>query len=225
MKKTPVLQFRGKTIFLRPPTPADFPEYAALMKISQPVIRGLVNPFKGRKQFSDYLQRCEREDFYGFLICRRDDGAMVGVINLFNIVRLGVQNAITGYFVGAPHVRRGYATEALQLVLRFAFRQLRLHRVEASIQPQNAASIALVRRAGFALEGYSRRLVKIAGKWRDHQRWAILVEDWRTTVPKRKPLGAGYVEAGKISGIPPRARLAKAHQAWSRKRPSGSSEK
>jgi ribosomal-protein-alanine N-acetyltransferase len=179
VKKSRVVKLCGKKIFLRPPTPADFQEYAALMKISKPVFRELVNPFKGRKQFNGYLQRCERVDFYGFLICRRDDGAVVGVINLFNIVRLGVQNAITGYFVGAPHVRQGYATEALQLVLRFAFKQLKLHRVEASIQPHNTASIALVKRAGFVLEGYSHRLVKIAGKWRDHQRWAILVEDWR----------------------------------------------
>ena len=135
--------------------------------------------FKGRRQFNAYLDRCKRDDFYGFLICRRDDGAIVGNINLFNIVRLGVQNAIVGYFVGAPYARQGHATEALQLVLRFAFGKLKLHRVEASIQPHNKASIALVKRAGFVLEGYSRRLVKIAGKWRDHERWAILVDDWR----------------------------------------------
>ena len=169
----------GKRIFLRPPTPADFREYAALMKISKPVFRELLGDFKGRKQFNDYLQRCEREDFYGFLICRHEDGAIVGNMNLFNVVRLRVQFAIVGYFVGAPHVRQGYVTEALQLMLRFAFRKLKLHRVEASIQPHNAASIALVKRAGFTREGLSRRLVKIAGKWRDHERWAILAEDWR----------------------------------------------
>jgi len=209
-KPTPTL--RGHKVVLRPPTPADFHEYAALMRISKPVFREFVNKFKGRKQFNGYLQRCEREDFYGFLICRRDDGAVVGVISLFNIVRLGVQNAITGYFVGAPHVRQGYATEALQLVLRFAFRRLRLHRVEASIQPHNAASIALVKRAGFALEGFSRRLVKIAGKWRDHQRWAILVEDWRKVVPKRGPLLVGEVASGKTCGIPSRAFFTKGRQ-------------
>lgn len=163
--------------------PKDFREYACLMKISKPVFRGLVGTFKGRKQFNNYLKRCKRDDFYGFLICRRDDGVIVGNINLFNIIRLGVQNAITGYFVGAPHVRQGFGTEALQLMLRFAFRRLKLHRVEASIQPHNAASSALVKRAGFTREGYSRRLVKIAGKWRDHERWAILVEDWR---PRRR---------------------------------------
>jgi len=184
MKKTPVKKLRGKRISLRPPTPADFREYAALMKVSKPVFRELLQAFTGRKQFNGYLRRCNRDDAYGFLMCRREDGAVVGAISLFNIVRLHVQNGIVGYFVGAPHVRRGYATEALQLVLRFAFRKLKLHRVEASIQPHNAASIALVKRAGFAREGFSRRLVKIAGQWRDHERWAILAEDWH---PLRRP--------------------------------------
>ena len=200
MKATPAFKLRGEKIFLRPPTLADFHEYAALMKISKPVFRALVNQFKGRKQFNAYLQRCERDDFHGFLICRHGDGAVVGNINLFNLVRLGVQNAITGYFVGAPHVRRGYATEALQLVLRFAFRRLKLHRVEASIQPHNAASIALVKRAGFAREGYSRRLVKIAGQWRDHERWAILVEDWRKGCWKARILAQRKTFAAHGSG-------------------------
>lgn len=112
------------------------------------------------------------------MICRNEDGAVVGNINLFHIIRLGMQTATVGYFVGVPHVQKGYATEALQLVLHFAFKKHRLHRIEADIQPHNEPSISLVKRAGFTLEGYSRRLVKIAGKWRDHERWAILAEDW-----------------------------------------------
>ncbi len=170
---------RGKRIVLRPPRAADFSEYARLIKTSAKTYRGLLPPFKGKKQFDDYLDNCHREDFFGFLICRREDGTIVGNINLFNIVHRSVRSAITGYFVGAPFARRGYATEALQLLLRFAFRKLRLHRIEASIQPHNRPSLALVKRAGFVLEGYSPRLVKIGGQWRDHQRWAILSEDWQ----------------------------------------------
>ncbi len=67
----------------------------------------------------------------------------------------------------------------MALVLREAFGALRLHRVEANIQPGNLASIALVRRAGFSLEGRSRRYLKIGGRWCDHERWAILSEDVR----------------------------------------------
>ena len=64
------------------------------------------------------------------------------------------------------------------LILAYAFTELKLHRLEANIQPHNAASIALVKRAGFVREGFSRRYLKICGEWRDHERWAILVEDW-----------------------------------------------
>jgi ribosomal-protein-alanine N-acetyltransferase len=177
-KPTPITR-RGKRVFLRPPQASDFPEYSRLLKTSARAYRGLISPFKGKKQFDDYLDSCRSEDFFGFLICRNEDGVVVGNINLFHLVRRNVQSGTIGYFVGAPHARRGYAAEGLQLMLRFAFRRLRLHRIEASIQPHNRASIALVKRAGFVLEGFSRRLVKIGGKWRDHERWAILAEDWR----------------------------------------------
>ena len=64
--------------------------------------------------------------------------------------------------------------EGLQAVVRHAFGKLGLHRVEANIQPDNSASIALVRSCGFSQEGYSPRYLKIAGRWRDHERWARL---------------------------------------------------
>lgn len=180
MNKARQPTLRGKGIFLRPPRTADYWEFAKLMKANSRAYRGLVPRFKGKEQFDDYLNRCRGDDFFGFLICRKEDRTLVGNINLFHVVRRSVQCATIGYSVGAPHGRRGYATEALQLVLRFAFRTLKLHRIEASIQPHNHASIALVRHAGFVREGLSRRLVKIAGRWRDHERWALLVEDWRS---------------------------------------------
>ena len=69
--------------------------------------------------------------------------------------------------------------EGIGLALDAAFRELKLHRVEVNVQPTNARSIALVEHLGFAREGYSRRYVKIAGRWRDHVRYAMLAEDWR----------------------------------------------
>jgi ribosomal-protein-alanine N-acetyltransferase len=103
----------------------------------------------------------------------------VGSITLSEIVRGRFESAYIGYQIGAPFARQGYMTEALALALQIAFGRLRLHRVEANIQPRNVASIALVRRAGFRREGLSRRYLKIGGRWRDHERWALLAEEWR----------------------------------------------
>jgi ribosomal-protein-alanine N-acetyltransferase len=69
-------------------------------------------------------------------------------------------------------------TEGLSLLLREAFRTCKLHRVEANIRPENAPSKRLVERMGFRLEGYSPRYLRVDGKWRDHERWAITIEDW-----------------------------------------------
>ena len=103
----------------------------------------------------------------------------MGSIALSQIFRCGFLSAYLGYQIGAEFARQGYMTEAIQLMLRYAFVDLKLHRLEANIQPGNAASVACVKRAGFVQEGYSRRYLKIGGRWRDHERWAILVEDWR----------------------------------------------
>lgn len=169
----------GKLIFLRQPHKADLAEYVALRKQSAAFYRGLVNPFKGKKQFDLYLRPASKGEYFRFFICRNEDRRIAGSISLFLIERGSFHSGCVGYMIGAPYTRQGYATEALQLVLRFAFDALKLHRVEANIQPSNKPSIALVKRAGFKLEGYSPRFLKICGQWRDHERWAILVEDWK----------------------------------------------
>jgi ribosomal-protein-alanine N-acetyltransferase len=86
-------------------------------------------------------------------------------------------NAYLGYAVGQPFAGQGYMAEGIDLVLRHAFGSMGLHRLEANIQPDNAASIALAKRAGFQLEGFSPRYLKIDGQWRDHERWAIVAEE------------------------------------------------
>jgi ribosomal-protein-alanine N-acetyltransferase len=71
--------------------------------------------------------------------------------------------------------------EGIRLALGQAFGPLKLHRLEANIQPANTASIALARRCGFVKEGFSERYLKIGGRWRDHERWAIRAEIWRAS--------------------------------------------
>ena len=178
----------GRRIFLRGITRGDAREFVALNRASGRLHRGWVCPPRTRGEFALYLERSRRPDQLCTFICRREDGAILGAINLGQIVRGAFQNAYVGYFMGQPFSGKGRMTEALALILRFAFRTLKLHRLEANIQPGNVASIALARRAGFQEEGFSRRYLKVCGRWRDHERWALLAEDWRAGQhPGRRP--------------------------------------
>jgi ribosomal-protein-alanine N-acetyltransferase len=109
-----------------------------------------------------------------FLVCRRDSDEIVGVINLTNVVLGAFRSGYLGYYAFSGHEGQGLMRQGLLAVARYAFGPLKLHRLEANIQPANAASIALARACGFSREGLSPRYLKIGGRWRDHERWALL---------------------------------------------------
>ena len=176
MKTLPIV---GAKVFLRSPTRSDRAEFISLNRKSSSFHRGLVFPPRTPEQFASFLQRSRREDSVCLLICLAAGGAIIGAVNLSQIFRGGFQNAYLGYYIGAQYAGQGYMTEALQLVLSYSFMGLKLHRLEANIQPSNLASIALVKHAGFVREGYSSRYLKVGGRWRDHERWAIIAEDWK----------------------------------------------
>ena len=180
-----VLQ-RGPRVYLRAPTPADRDEFLALNRASLRLYRGKASPMLSARAFAAYVARCRRPDFAGLLACRSDGDGIVGVFNVSQIVRGGFRSAYLGYQVFGPYAGEGLMTDAMPLVLRHVFVTLKLHRIEANIQPTNAASLALVKRAGFTCEGFSRRYLKIGGRWRDHERWALLVEDWRARRRRRR---------------------------------------
>ncbi|MBA2525330.1 MAG: GNAT family N-acetyltransferase [Pyrinomonadaceae bacterium] len=169
----------GRRIVLRPPKIRDLEEFVALNRASVRLHRNLVSPPKHAEEFVAYLKTCRQAGSVCFLIHQVEERAIIGSINLSQISRGGFQSAYLGYFMGELYSEQGYMTEAMQLMLRYAFEHLRLHRIEANVQPENTASLALVKRAGFVREGYSRRYLKVCGRWRDHERWAILAEDWR----------------------------------------------
>jgi [ribosomal protein S5]-alanine N-acetyltransferase len=170
----------GKKVFLRSPNSGDLAEFTALNKSSRKFHRNLVNPPTDEQSFNDFLKRSEPETDCCFLICRREDGAIVGGTALSQIFRKAFQNAYLGYYLAEKFTGNGYMTEAVELILRFAFKDLKLHRVEANVQPENLASIAVLRRCGFTREGFSPKYLKIGGRWRDHERFAIIAEDWKS---------------------------------------------
>lgn len=169
----------GQTVFLRYPVPEDLFEFITLNKASRKFHRGLVSPPLGKKDFDELILCNKAETNEGFFVCRNFDEAIVGWINLSQIFRKSFQNAYLGYFLGTDFTGRGYMTEAVRLILRFAFRNLKLHRVEANVQPQNIKSIEILQRCGFIKEGFSGKYLKISGRWRDHERWAIVRGNWK----------------------------------------------
>jgi len=163
---------------LTTPGPADEADFLAAMNASRELHNPWLYPPLTPADYADYLGRLgERKA--GFLARRTQDGAIVGWLNVSEIIRGALDGAFLGYGGIAGHTRQGYMSEALALVLHEAFETLGLHRLEANIQPGNAGSIALARRAGFALEGFSPGYLKVGGEWRDHERWALRAETWR----------------------------------------------
>jgi [ribosomal protein S5]-alanine N-acetyltransferase len=164
---------------LRSPTPADRDEFLGAMRASRKLHRPWLQSPITREAYDRLLVRVQDERYDPLLVCLRAGGAIVGYINVSEIVRGNFQSAYLGYGAVAAYAGHGYMSEGLELVLDRAFTDLRLHRLEANIQPGNAASIALVERAGFVREGFAERYLKIGGRWRDHEHWAIRAEQWR----------------------------------------------
>ncbi|MEV4875264.1 GNAT family N-acetyltransferase [Streptomyces cyaneofuscatus] len=182
----------GPRTALRRFTEADAAEFTARARESRALHRPWLFPPERTDTYAAYTGTLARDPAReGFLICERGeegeggvDGAIAGFININNIVLGGFRSGALGYGAFAHAAGRGLMGEALGLVMDLAFGPLGLHRLEANIQPGNAASIALVRRAGFRLEGFSPDFLHIDGAWRDHERWAITApaaeDSWST---------------------------------------------
>lgn len=175
---------RGELVLLRRPQPGDRREFLAAMRGGRAHYGHFGKPPQDAAAWRYWSRTTTARK--PFLICRCADGAIVGGVTVGAIQRGLFQSAYTGYFLSPRHTGQGYMTEALGLLLRVVFRQLKLHRLEANIQPDNARSIALVKRWRFRKEGFTPRMLKIGGRWRDHERWAITREEWSPAMqPKR----------------------------------------
>ena len=170
----PFLQAR---VIIRPPTLRDWPAFQAAVRRSRALHHPWVSPPDTRKKFEAYVKRMVSDSHRGFLVVLRESGDLVGAIHLNHIIPGALQGAFLGYYAFTPHAGQGLMREGMRLVLKHAFQKLKLHRLEANIQPGNLASIALARSCGFLREGFSRRYLKVGRRWKDHERWAILAED------------------------------------------------
>jgi ribosomal-protein-alanine N-acetyltransferase len=154
-------------------------EFVQAVRRSRTLHRGLVSAPDSAETFAHYVKSMRQKNKHGFLVVDSASGAIAGVVNISEIVRGNFQSAYLGYYALLPHAGKGLMRQGLSLAIGYCFRQQRLHRLEANIQPGNQRSIALVKGLGFRLEGLSPRYLKVCGRWRDHERWAILAEEWQ----------------------------------------------
>jgi ribosomal-protein-alanine N-acetyltransferase len=178
-------RMEGESVFIRPPQADEWEAWAEVRNES----RDYLSPWEptwptDALSESAYLRRLRRlaaewkgDEGYSFHVFRRDSGELVGGIGLTQLRRGVAQTATLGYWVGQKFERRGYTTEAVRLVVQFAFANLRLHRIEAACLPENVASRRVLEKAGFLREGYARQYLMIAGEWRDHLTFALLAGD------------------------------------------------
>lgn len=119
--------------------------------------------------------RSAREEFlHGeslrLVLFRKQDvmGRVLGTCNFTNFIRGPFQACYLGYLLDKDAVGRGLMQEALRAAIRYAFDEMRLHRIMANYMPRNERSANVLRRLGFTVEGYARDYLQIAGRWEDH---------------------------------------------------------
>jgi len=182
----PLFEMVGARIVVRTPHPDDWFAWHDLRTKSRDFLQpweptwpddALTRP-AFRRRLRQYATEWQRDEGYSFLIFTKDPGkGLVGGIALTNIRRGVADTGMIGYWMGQAFAGQGVMSEAVPLVLDFAFEKLSLHRVEAACLEHNERSRRLLVKSGFRQEGYARGFLKIDGVWRDHITFGILRED------------------------------------------------
>jgi ribosomal-protein-alanine N-acetyltransferase len=183
-----MIRLHGRRVMLRPLVAADFPVWsevrvrneAWLLPWEPMRIPGTPDPTRERDAFSVRCSARERErqlgTGYGFGIFV--DGRLAGEINLNAVQRGPFQNAYVGYWIDEAKAGRGYMPESVAVVTKFAFEDLRLHRLQIAIIPRNTKSRRVMEKLRYREEGVAVRYLEINGIWEDHVRYAITLEEW-----------------------------------------------
>ena len=178
-------EVHGRHVFLRHPAMGDYSAWAELRAMSRQHLtvwepqwaRDELTRSAFRRRLRQYQRELRDDQGYAFLIFRHADSTLLGGLSISNVRRGVAQAASVGYWIGAPHVRRGHMTDAVGAVLPFAFATHGLHRLEAACLPHNLASTRVLEKVGFKREGMARRYLKINGIWQDHDLFALLQDD------------------------------------------------
>lgn len=129
------------------------------------------DPTYTRQWFDEWIQKyeqaAEKDEMYVFGIFRKEDGANVGEIELFKILRMDYDWGMMGYSIHNQYFRRGYAKESVRAAVDFFFYHLRYHRIELHINVDNDPSLKLAESVGFQYECKREAFYYENGKWTD----------------------------------------------------------
>jgi len=183
----PAKSIDGGPVTLRLPVMDDHAQWAAVRGASRDFLRPWEPTWPSddltraafRYRVKRYYRDMREDAGYAFFIFTADDWRLAGGLTLSHVRRGVAQTASLGYWIGKDLARQGLMTAAVAAIVPFAFRVLRLHRLEAACLPTNAASLALLRRSGFTEEGYARDYLRINGRWQDHVLFAIIADETR----------------------------------------------
>lgn len=175
----------GPGIVLRPPTASDYAEWAELRSLSRAHLtpwepawsRDELSRMTFRRRLRAYGQDARDDLGYAFFVVLPQTGKIAGGINISNVRRGASQTASLGYWAGAPYAGQGHMSRAVATLLPFAFRGLRLHRIEAASMPANIPSQRVLEKCRFSREGLARQFLKINGAWEDHIIYSRLDSD------------------------------------------------
>jgi len=127
-----------------------------------------------RSALESELESAERLELIRFFMFETKTMELVGDVVVGDIKSGKVSNCVIGVKIDKERTRNGFAEEALNAIIDFCFSQLKLHRIEANIRPENRASIRLFEKLGFKQEGLVREYFFTTGSWQDHLRYSIL---------------------------------------------------
>lgn len=169
-------------IILREPTLQDEPAFLAAMKKSIALHHPWVKAPLTSEEFQAYVKRSQQDNQKSFLVLKNNE--IAGVYNINEIIHGCFQNAFLGFYAVAGFENQGIMSDGLKLVLKTIFDELKLHRIEANIQPDNTQSINLVKKNKFRYEGFSPRYLKINDRWCGHEHWVITYEEYIQDLPE-----------------------------------------
>ena len=182
------LRLYGRRVLLRPLVSPDFPAWSEVRRRNHDWLTvwepkrsaHAPDPSVDRDAFSARCSQRERDrqSGGGYAFGLFVDNAFAGEINLNNVVRGALQTGTVGYWIDRAKAGHSYVAEGVAVVLRYAFEELGLHRVEICIVPRNHNSHRVMEKLRIRDEGTAQRFLEINGVWEDHVRYGITVEEW-----------------------------------------------